>query len=187
MNQLESLLHRYKEGTITPEEKAELDQLTRRQEVFEAASAQAAAMRRRQYAVVSTVASLLIVAGVLFTLWSPAGGASSDAPLVAQAREVQAPAAIDAPAPQQPALQATALPHPAVQPAADEPEMVQEPSPVAEPAKPAPARRKDSPVMPVTVEITEPSAVIASEPVVACNTQCSPDSVINDIWNFLKA
>ena len=35
------------------------------------------------------------------------------------------------------------------------------------------------------VKHTEPNASL--DPVVACNTQCSPDSVINDIWNFLKA
>ena len=63
MNQLETLLQRYKEGVITPDEQAELDRLTNRHQVFSAASAQASAMRRRRYAVVSSVASLLIVAG----------------------------------------------------------------------------------------------------------------------------
>ena len=187
MNQLETLLHRYQEGIITPEEKAELDQLTRRQEVFEAASAQAASMRRKQYTVVSAVASLLIVVGVVFTLWSPAGGASSDSPLVAQSREVQPPVTDDAVAQQRPAIQPAAQPLATIQPAAEEPVEVQESTPIAEPAKPAPIRRETAPAMPVTVEMVEPSAIIASEPVVACNTQCSPDSVINDIWNFLKA
>ena len=27
---------------------------------------------------------------------------------------------------------------------------------------------------------------VADDPIVACNTQCSPDSVINDIWKFLR-
>ena len=33
----------------------------------------------------------------------------------------------------------------------------------------------------------EPAVTTNDEPIVACNTQCSPDSVINDIWNFLNA
>lgn len=188
MNQLETLLHRYKEGVITPEEKAELDQLTHKQEVFSAASAQASAMRRRQYAIASSVASVLIVVGVVFTVWSPKGGGMSGSPLVAQSREVQPPAVVDVPAQQTKALPAEASPLPTVQPLADETIMVQEyESVIVQPMEAVPATREPVSSVPVPAEIVEPAAVIASEPVVACNTQCSPDSVINDIWNFLKA
>ena len=43
---------------------------------------------------------------------------------------------------------------------------------------------------PATVQVHEeppvPTHVRENYPEVACNSECSPDSVINDIWRFLR-
>ena len=187
MNQLETLLHRYKEGVITPEEQAELDQLTHRHEVFNAAREQASSIRRRQYSIVSSVASVLIVVGVIVAMWSRQGSAMPDTPLVAQSGEVQIPAVLDTAVPQTPArIQTEAMPNANARMSTEETVVHRETAAVAEPSKSAPARREPTPAV-QDIAAAEPSSYSVSEPVVACNTQCSPDSVINDIWNFLKA
>lgn len=188
MNQLETLLQRYKEGVITPDEQAELDRLTNRRQVFSAASAQASAMRRRRYAVVSSVASLLIVAGIAYSVWSTNDMHISDSPTVAQYHAGQLPVATENPAPQEaaPAIeQQPVTSTPAAVVDTDQP-MPRTPEPV-KPQTVAPSRPMPAAVAQRESEITEPSSILSSETVVACNTQCSPDSVINDIWNFLKA
>ena len=70
MKRLENLLQRYNEGVITPEEKAELDLLTHRDEIFQAATVQATKIRRKRYITASSIASLAIVAGVFFTIFN---------------------------------------------------------------------------------------------------------------------
>ena len=189
MNQLETLLHRYKEGVITPEEQAELDQLTHRHEVFNAAKEQASSIRRRQYSIVSSVASVLIVVGVIVAMWSRQGSAMPDTPLMAQSGEVQIPAVLDTAVPQTPArIQTEAIPNTTARMSTEETVVHRESATAtaAEPSKSAPARREPTPAV-QDIAAAEPSSYSVSEPVVACNTQCSPDSVINDIWNFLKA
>ena len=188
MNQLETLLQRYKEGVITPDEQTELDRLTNRHQVFSAASAQASAMRRRRYAVVSSVASLLIVAGIAYSVWSTNDTHISDGPTVAQYHAGQLPVATENPAPQAPApaiVQQPVTSTPAAVVDAVQP-MPRTPDP-AKPQSAAPACPTPAAVAQREPELTEPSSILSSETVVACNTQCSPDSVINDIWNFLKA
>lgn len=187
MNQLETLLHRYKEGVITPEEQAELDQLTHRHEVFNAAKEQASSIRRRQYSIVSSVASVLIVVGVIVAMWSRQGSAMPDTPLVAQSGEVQIPAVLDTAVPQTPArIQTEAMPNANARMSTEETVEHRETAAVVEPTRSASARREPAPAV-HDIAAAEPSSYSVSEPVVACNTQCSPDSVINDIWNFLKA
>lgn len=110
-----------------------------------------------------------------------------DTPLVAQSGEVQIPAVLDTAVPQTPArIQTEAMPNANARMSTEETVEHRETAAVAEPSKSAPARREPTPAV-QDIAAAEPSSYSVSEPVVACNTQCSPDSVINDIWNFLKA
>lgn len=185
MNQLETLLQRYKEGVITPGEQAELDRMTNRQEVFNAASAQASAMRRRRYAVVSSLATLLIVAGIAYTAWNSNGTDMSDSPMVAQYSAEKTPVAVDSFVRQDAVQQANARPQQSSSP--DISVATKSEPQASNPGIATKTPRVHTSVVTVENNVTEPSAIPITETVVACNTQCSPDSVINDIWNFLKA
>ena len=110
-----------------------------------------------------------------------------DTPLMAQSGEVQIPAVLDTAVPQTPArIQTEAMPNANARMSTEETVEHRETAAVAEPSKSAPARLEPTPAV-QDIAVAEPSSYSVSEPVVACNTQCSPDSVINDIWNFLKA
>ena len=184
MEKLENLLQRYAEGTITPEEQGELDQLTRRDEIVTAATAQARDIRRRRSAIASTIAAIAIVVGVYFSFFNIETPVSGSNPLIAKAEvpAVKPPAeAVPTPLPVSETPQQTAV------------------APRQETCSPATATtapQKASAPQPTTTTCDNPSATTlansieptaVADPVVACNTQCSPDSVINDIWNFLKA
>ena len=181
MNNVESLLRRYQEGSLTPEELSELNQLTHRDKVFAAACQQAKAIHRRRYAAVSGVAAVLIVVGVIFFARPSVDNALSEMPMVAQTN-VPKPTEME---PNVPASSAT--------PKATE--VVSTPAPKVRHNDTAVLQSEPKLVSPVTieqpasveavVESQEPSVVV-EDPIVACNTQCSPDSVINDIWKFLR-
>lgn len=175
MTNIETLLRRYAEGTLTPEQQAELDALTHRQQVWQAANQQATDIRRRRRGSIAAVVSLCVVSAV-FVLLRPASQGVSDAkPVVAQVQP-QSVAPTDAPMAINVAMQ-------------DSPdqEMLHVESVVEHTvAETVHASRQvashPADVMPVANPV-EP----ADQTIVACNTQCSPDSVINDIWNFLRA
>ncbi|MBR1834831.1 MAG: hypothetical protein IJ785_04930 [Bacteroidales bacterium] len=181
MKNIENLLQRYSEGTITPEEQGELNRLTHRDEVFHAAEAEAHAIRRRRRATASTVAAVLILAGVLFTILPQNRLDTGDAPLIAQAgtgslatpQQLSPALQSDAAANAQPA----ALPQPAQTVAAQAEHVHTSPAPATQPKPTQALESLDDEIEPL----------LDPDPIVACNTQCSPDSVINDIWNFLRA
>ena len=54
MKQIETLLQRYRNGEITPEEQAELNRLTHRDEILHAAASRAAKIRRQRTTVISS-------------------------------------------------------------------------------------------------------------------------------------
>lgn len=177
MKELESLLKKYAEGTITQEEQSQLEQLTHRDRVVSAAGQQAVAIHRRRVVRIGTVASIAVVlaVGATFLFRPNVQEAKNEAVLVAET-DVQS-------------VQPTATP--SVQ------EEVQ--TPVSRPQQPVlittdvaevtPAEQQVMVEKVVSAELQDevmPAVVISSDPVVACNTQCSPDSVINDIWKFLK-
>ena len=178
MKNIEELLLRYRDGSLTPDELAELNQLTHRDRVMDAARKQARAIKVRRYTVVAGVAAVLAVAGTVFHTQSAFDGAA-DMPMVAQA-EVPSPNKAAAP-------EVTSMPQTGETKAvtvkdvrsydtaiiSPKPRLVSA-DPVEQPAN-----------METIVEQQEPS-MLASDPVVACNTECSPDSVINDIWKFLR-
>ena len=84
MKQIETLLQRYRNGEITPEEQAELNRLTHRDEILHAAASRAAKIRRQRTTVVSSVASVVIVAAVFLTITANNSTPSADTPLLAQ-------------------------------------------------------------------------------------------------------
>lgn len=159
---LQSLLDKFREGTLTDGERSELERLSHKEEVFSAARSQAAGILRRRVAL--TVSALMICcAGI----WAVLPGGGSQMPQVA---EVEAPV----PEVQQEVRETLA------------PEVPAEPAPmvakVHETKRPVAAEtRKARP------EVVAPIEQPANDPVVICNSQCDADSVISDIKKFLCA
>lgn len=157
-NDIQPLLERYCEGTLSDSELAELGRLTGRDEVMATAIHRAAGIRRRRRTALFTVAGLLLAGTAVWSLLP-----RQESPLVAEAVVPEA----------------VTLPEPAVEQAtpAD--------SPV--PATPAKSVHRTAVARPVTVAPTRQATKeeVSEEPVVICNNQCEADSVINDIWKFL--
>jgi len=187
MSNIENLLRRQYEGTITPEEQSELDRLTHRDQVIEAATHRAKVLRRRQLAGVTGVASVLIVAGAVFfmrpTVNSSSGGtpivAKTDVPkvVVTEIEEAGVPSST---------MQIEEAPEKAVKEVSVKDESVVKPSVSRQDSSPVVAPKSVQPVQVESVNDVQPTVIPDCEPVVACNTACSPDSVINDIWKFLR-
>lgn len=178
-NNLEYLLRRYAEGTLTPDEQIELNQLTHRDNIIQSASQRADKVCRQRRIGITSVASLLLVAGAFYLLPSRQSSIVDSTPIIAQAdipavkavTAEQLPAIMSAEQPKaQPVQNRTATPAATTQqePTASEPTAV------------------ESPAVNVADEIA-PDIHLGNAPVVACNTQCSPEDVIDDIWKFLNA
>lgn len=162
-NELNQLLEKYREGTLSDGELAELNRLSGRDEVTAAADSTARGIVRRRTRIGAGLAMVaIIVAGAV--LWLPSGN-NTQQPLVAEA------------APQKViADEETALPIETVQ------LPVETPVQVAAIRKPAVKQRvpdegnagwyTDSPAS-------------ETQPVVICNNQCEADSVISEIRKFL--
>jgi hypothetical protein len=158
-NSLQYLLDKFREGTLTDEERSELNRLTHRDEVMASAHSRARGILwRRASLAVGAVA--VIGAGVLAVVPRP-----TEEVMVAEVREV--PAAVQV----APAVEQVLRP-------VEAREAV--PTPVAM-AKPEPKVAPTS--RPANVR---PATIKKSEPVVVCNNQCDADSVINDIKRFLS-
>ncbi len=178
MKEIETLLQKYSDGTLSGEGLEQLNRLTHRDAIVGHATQKADTARRRRTVILSTTASVLLIAATGMTLFlRPTATGTGEAPLMAQqTREIRStmqetpavapetPATTVAPAPSQKALQ-----------------RAKEGSETPAPATPVAARPTPAAVEEMATPITE-----TSNPVVACNTQCSPDSVINDIWRFLQ-
>ena len=180
MSNLENLLRRYHEGGLTPEEMDELNQLTHRDQVFSSACRQAKAIRRRQVSVVCGVAAVLLVTGVVFLTRPTVDADLSDTPIVAQT---------DLPKPTEPI---TEMPSDNALPKAPATEVSSTQSPQLDTARllPKPSlitpQAVEQPASVETIVEHQQPTIVTDDPIVACNTQCSPDSVINDIWKFLR-
>ena len=182
MSNIENLLRRHYEGVITQEEQSELDCLTHRDQVISAANKRARVLHHRRMAGATGVASVLLVAGAIFFLHPSYDPAKAEFPTVARTDVPKMPVSIPTqpsivietpqnqsrPADVRMALDETAVPtvH-KEQPAAIEPVATQSDGPQVD-------------------DIVPPTVITDSETIVACNTACSPDSVINDIWKFLR-
>lgn len=157
-NDIQTLLERYREGTLSDSELDELNRLAGRDEVMASAGRQADSILRRRRTIVYTLAGLLVAGGFLWTLIP-----RQETPLVAEAT---VPEAIVEPIVEQvaPAASTTVAPTPT-----HHVRHTPEPRTVAKAVHTAPT----------IVEMP------AEEPVVICNNQCEADSVISDIWKFL--
>ena len=153
---IQRLLERYREGTLSDSELAELNRLTHRDEVMADAEQRASGILRRRRSVAFTMAGLLLAGVAVWTLLP-----RQEQSLVAEATTPEAVIAVTEPTVEQaaPVKPATVTPAPAK----------------------APARKAD--IRPATV--VQPIETAAEEPVVVCNNQCEADSVISDIWKFL--
>ena len=181
MSNIENLLRRYHEGSIAPDELSELNQLTHRDRVLEAANRQAHTIhRRRRVAVLGMVAVLAVAGTVVFTHPS-VDGVMPDMPMVAQA-DVPRPIEelSNAPVVKPVTNVAKAVAVPTTNTRQDDTAVIQ-----SEPRLIATVSPEQPSSVEMVVEQMEPSATF-DDPIVACNTQCSPDSVINDIWKFLR-
>lgn len=163
---LQSLLDKYREGTLSDSERSELERLSHKEEVFSAARHQAAGIMRRR---VALAVSALMVCGA--GIWALQSGVGRPEPQVAEVIEPM-------PKVQQEVLETLV------------PEAIPEPAPLVAEArvKPIPQTHSDATIAPMqrpkpadVTPITKPS----DEPVVMCNNQCDADSVINDIRKFL--
>lgn len=179
MNNIETLLRRHSEGTLTPDEQMELDRLTHREQVLEAATHQARQIRRHRHTSITAVASVVLVAGSLFFFRTGGDAAKTTLPTVAQVQPQ--PTQSDTMLGVQSTLAETAQPK-HIAKVENTRQLVE--SVVREDSTPRHQSVKAQVVD--DFEDMAPAAFVADEQVVACNTQCSPDSVINDIWKFLR-
>lgn len=180
MKNIENLLHRYYEGDLAPEELAELNRLTHRDQVLQAASRQAQIIRRRRRSAIVGVVAVLAVVGVVYFAQPTGDNNLSESPMVAKAEvptmneavtNTQATPIQTVP-PQAATTAVSNDSHHEMEDMHSEPKLVQ-------------AMQVEHPVN-IEVVVEQQESSVVSEPVVACNTQCSPDSVINDIWKFLR-
>lgn len=155
---LQSLLDKYREGTLTEGERAELERLSHKEEVMAAADRRVSGIFRRR---VALAMSALIIVGAGVAAVMPRGG---EEPLVAAVQEV-------------PELQEAVEMQEATAPAEAE-----EAAPVlvAEARPEAMSRRTQQ------APEAQPAVKAKKEPVVVCNNQCDADSVISDIRKFLS-
>lgn len=173
MDDIQQLLQKYREGTLTPEEHAELDRLTHKDEVLAEAFHRAdGIVFRRRIRNLSLALGGLVLLGAGVWMLTPRG--AGEAPLVAEA-VVEEPAAIECP--QTETLAPTAAVKTAV---ADEPVHL-----AASSSMPKPVKAVAQPD--ATVKTTPPPPTPEQQNVVVCNTQCEADSVISNIWKFLSA
>lgn len=187
MNELDLLLRKHREGTITSDEQERLNQLTRRDEVMNAASRRAGTMRRRRQVILSLSAMVLLLGGAGATLFfSPSPSSEAGTPVVAQSGGITAPASAqaghDSAAPAQllEAVQAQLL----------------DDCVMAAPLDDTRVEMASNNVSAVTIEKVAPqhaqeyNTSISDEivaPEVLCNLGCDADSVINEVWDFLNA
>lgn len=188
MNELDLLLRKHREGTITSDEQERLNQLTRRDEVMNAASRRAGTMRRRRQVILSLSAMVLLLGGAGATLFFSPSPSSSEAgtPVVAQSGGISTPASAqaghDSAAPAQllEAVQAQLL----------------DDCVMAAPLDDTRVEMASNNVSAVTIEKVAPqhaqeyNTSISDEivvPEVLCNLGCDADSVINEVWDFLNA
>lgn len=158
---VQELMERYREGTLSECELAELNRLCHRDEVMSAAGERAASIVRRRRSVTFTVAGLLVAGAAIWILLPQR---HESAPLVA----------------------GTVVPEVVTLP---EPVLEEVPVETAVPVKPT-THPKVATRSPQRIAETHRvddihSQSTATGTVVTCNNQCEADSVINDIWKFL--
>lgn len=155
---IQALLAKRAAGTLTDEELATLNTLTRRDEVVAGAEKRAAVIRHRRQRVVAMAVALVAIVAMGVTLLMPR------------------------PEPQLMAKQATAV----EQPMPEEIEATPVETVPMQTAAVDVVKTAAAPAAAVKVK-QMPKAEQNDEPVVMCNNKCDADSVISDIWKFLTA
>ena len=155
---LQQLLEKYHEGTLTDEEREQLDSMTHRDEVFASAERQARSIvRTRIMRTAACIASLLVVGGAV--LWTQIP--HQQEAMIAR----QEPIAIVPQAePESPAIT----------------EQVETTTPAVV-AKPV-----SKPKLRPRVAKIQHTEIVDEQVVVVCNNKCEADSVISEIRNFLS-
>ena len=176
MKELEILLKKYADGTLSSDEKEELNLLTHRESIVTHASKHASAARRRRIGEMTLTASLVIATGLTFYRHFSSSDSAS-APLIAQQTTTILPTT------QETSEAISALPVEDMPTTVTKRTVSAPHTLVKDHHSPMPTNTQTAPVI---VEEIVPSNTEAPNQVVACNTQCSPDSVINDIWRFLQ-
>lgn len=158
-NSIQYLLAKYREGTLTDDERTELERLSHRDEVMAAASHRATGIVWRR---VSLAIGAVAVLGVGATLMIPR---PVEEMMIAEAHNV-----------------------PSVVQVASETEQVLRPVEMreAETQQVAEAKAAMKPVAKRPSALRRGAAQKKSDPVVVCNNQCDADSVISDIKRFLS-
>lgn len=160
---IERYLAKRQAGTLSDSELDELNRLTRKDEVIARAERQAAVIVRRRRTTVAVIVAGLALTGAGLALLQP----RQQTTLIARQQTITAPPA--------------AIPVQAVQPV----QAMEAATTAMRPTPEATAVRAGKPT-PQTPATTVKS-VAGKGTVVVCNNQCEADSVINDIWKFLKA
>ena len=120
---IQRLLERYREGTLSDSELAELNRLTHRDEVMADAERRAGCIIRRRRTLAFTVAGLLLAGGAVWSLLPQ----RQEATLVAEAT---VPEVVDLPTP---TVEQNAIPTPAVKPSAPRKIAIKKPAIVTTP------------------------------------------------------
>lgn len=182
MSDLDLLLKKYRQGTISDQEMEQLNTLTRRDQVVEAACRRATTLRRRRQVVLSVSAVVLLLGGVGALLFSNLAPHTGDSQLFAAQPDISADAgdlnpaqsAADA-APVTVVLQEHCLAS----------ETMSRPIEVASNSPRQTQREQSRRLSHETAPVIAPSQT--EIPQVMCNVGCNADSVINDVWDFLNA
>lgn len=187
MSNIENLLRRQYEGNISPEELSELERLTHREQVIETATRRAKVIRRRHLAGVTGVASVLIIAGFIVFVYPSIGGINTGKPMVAKTEIPEiVPSNVTKVEPIQSTIPETPVQETSTKSILDEEEPVLKQSTMLHPSKSVSASEIIRNEPEEVVNDIQPTIISDCDPIVACNTACSPDSVINDIWKFLR-
>ncbi len=179
-NNLQDLLDRYRSGNITDDEMARLEELSGRDEVMAGATHRARTLRRRRLlGGIAAVGAIALVATVGLHQMRPTPTQDTK-PVIAKV--IAEPETVAEPEPE-----STPIPEakPATAPKADI--KSSEPTLLASKPTTAPAAINTATVIEPEPDIRVEHPALPDEPTVLCNTQCDADSVINEIWKFLKA
>lgn len=169
LDDIQLLLQKYQAGTLSPDENAELNRLTHKDEVLATAFHKAdGIVRRRRMRYASFALTGLVLLGVGIWIGHPT---QMDTPMIAELQEVPAAVVDEVPA----AIHT-------------QPTVTREPVKAEERIQAATTRPvKAAKVAPQPVAPIKVSPAAEEQTIVVCNTQCEADSVITNIWKFLSA
>lgn len=179
-NNLQELLDRYRSGNITDDEMSRLDELSGRSEVMAGAMHRARTLRRRRVlGGVAAVGAIALVATVGLHQINPTPTQEAKPVIV---KVIAEPEAVAEP-------ETTVNPIAEAKPATTKRAKVKnrEPKLLASQPTIAPIAINAATNIETEPDIHVEHPALPDEPTVLCNTQCNADSVINEIWKFLKA